>query len=120
MVSLKTLNNKAHKLNWLHPTQFNSLQLHRISAAERCQLHHKGENRQFPEDFAFGVSTAAYQIEGGWNVDGKGLSIWDTYTHAHPERILDRTNGDEAAESYHRFEQDLAALKALKVCKKYT
>ncbi|CAD6997404.1 unnamed protein product [Ceratitis capitata] len=91
------------------------LQLHRISAAERCQLHHKGENRQFPEDFAFGVSTAAYQIEGGWNVDGKGLSIWDTYTHAHPERILDRTNGDEAAESYHRFEQDLAALKALKV-----
>nr|XP_036216003.1 myrosinase 1-like [Bactrocera oleae] len=91
------------------------LLLHGSMCSERCQLQHKGGNERFPKDFSFGVSTAAYQIEGAWNEDGKGLSIWDTYTHAHPERIQDRTNGDVAAESYYRFEQDLAALKKLKV-----
>ncbi|XP_054742309.1 myrosinase 1-like [Anastrepha obliqua] len=85
------------------------------AATEKCQLKHKGGNREFPANFSFGASTAAYQIEGAWNEDGKGLSIWDTYTHTNPERIRDRTNGDAAAESYHRFEQDLVALKELKV-----
>uniref|UniRef100_A0A0K8UL31 Myrosinase 1 n=1 Tax=Bactrocera latifrons TaxID=174628 RepID=A0A0K8UL31_BACLA len=95
------------------------LLLHDSMCSERCQHQHKGGNERFPKDFSFGVSTAAYQIEGAWNEDGKGLSIWDTYTHTHPERIRDRTNGDVAAESYYRFEQDLAALKKLKVCEMF-
>jgi len=80
-----------------------------------CELKHKPGPEEFPKDFKFGVSTAAYQIEGAWNTDNKGPSIWDTFTHEFPERITDRSNGDIAADSYHRFEQDLAALKELGV-----
>ncbi|XP_067634513.1 myrosinase 1-like isoform X2 [Eurosta solidaginis] len=85
------------------------------SESQKCELRHRGKNVKFPKQFLFGVSTAAYQIEGAWNEDGKSPSIWDTYTHLHPERIADHSNGDNAAESYHRFEQDLRALKELKV-----
>ncbi|XP_004527187.1 myrosinase 1 [Ceratitis capitata] len=81
----------------------------------QCKLKPKGENFEFPKNFAFGVATSAYQIEGAWNEDGKAPSVWDIYTHDHPESILDHSAGDDAAESYHRFDQDLAALKDLKV-----
>lgn len=70
---------------------------------------------EFPEDFKFGVSTAAYQVEGGWNADGRGPSIWDTFTHQHPEMIDDHSNGDIGPDSYHLFNKDLEALKELKV-----
>ncbi|XP_055912876.1 myrosinase 1-like [Eupeodes corollae] len=79
-----------------------------------CTLAPKG-NPKFPKDFSFGVSTSAYQIEGAWNADGKGLSIWDEYTHNHSERITDGSNGDDAAKSYYNFDLDLKALKDLKV-----
>ncbi|XP_055845430.1 myrosinase 1-like [Episyrphus balteatus] len=79
-----------------------------------CSHPAKG-NPKFPSNFTFGVATAAYQIEGAWNIDGKGPSIWDDFTHNYPHMIDDRTTGDIAADSYHRFNQDLKALKELKV-----
>lgn len=71
--------------------------------------------KQFPDDFLFGASTAAYQIEGAWNSDGKGPSIWDEFTHNHPEMIADRQNGDVGPDSYHYFEDDVKAVKSLGV-----
>lgn len=73
------------------------------------------DDKKFPDDFLFGVATAAYQIEGGWNADGKGPSIWDQFTHDHPEWIEGRANGDVAADSYHLYEQDVKLIKELGV-----
>ncbi|NXN10189.1 LPH hydrolase, partial [Indicator maculatus] len=69
---------------------------------------------EFPKNFVWSVATAAYQIEGGWRADGKGLSIWDKYTHT-PLRISNDDTGDVACDSYHRIEEDVEMLKSLKV-----
>lgn len=54
------------------------------------------------------------QIEGGWRADGKGLSIWDKYSHT-PLRVGDDATGDVACDSYHKIEEDVEMLKSLKV-----
>lgn len=77
--------------------------------------HAANEKNKFPDDFEFGASTAAYQIEGAWDTDGKGPSIWDTFTHQHPELIKDASTGDVAADSYQFYEEDIKAIKRLGV-----
>jgi len=69
---------------------------------------------KFPKDFIWGVATSAYQIEGGWNVDGRGESIWDRFAHT-PGKIKHGENGDIACDSYRRYAEDIALLKRLNV-----
>ncbi len=68
--------------------------------------------QQFPPGFVWGAATAAYQIEGAWNEDGKGESIWDRFCHR-PYRICNGDTGDIACDHYHRMPQDVALMEKL-------
>ncbi len=67
---------------------------------------------QFPSDFVWGAATASYQIEGGATADGRGPSIWDTFSHT-PGKVLNGDTGDVAADHYHRWREDIALMQAL-------
>jgi beta-glucosidase len=68
----------------------------------------------FPKDFLWGTATSSYQIEGAVNEDGRGKSIWDTFSHT-PGKIEDGTTGDRANEHYHRYKEDVGLIKELGV-----
>jgi beta-glucosidase len=70
--------------------------------------------RTFPDGFLWGVATSAYQIEGSPEADGKGPSIWDTFTHQ-PGRIAGGGTGDVACDHYRRWREDLDLLGELGV-----
>ncbi|KAL5566538.1 hypothetical protein UlMin_029702 [Ulmus minor] len=88
-VSISSLSDKI-------PSHYDSIYLNRTS---------------FPPGFVFGTASASYQYEGAWNEDGRGPSIWDVYTHTHPERITDGSNGDVAIDQYHRYKEDVGIMK---------
>ncbi|HEY3311367.1 MAG TPA: GH1 family beta-glucosidase [Anaerolineales bacterium] len=67
---------------------------------------------KFPDNFIWGAATASYQIEGAWNVDGKGESNWDRFTHT-PGKIHAGDTGDVACNHYHLWKEDVALLKSL-------
>jgi beta-glucosidase len=66
----------------------------------------------FPKGFFWGTATAAYQIEGAWNVDGKGESIWDRFAHTQG-KIKNGDTGNVACDSYHRWREDIALMRAM-------
>lgn len=66
----------------------------------------------FPKGFLWGCATSSYQIEGAWNEDGKGESIWDRFCHT-PDHIKTGETGDVACDHYHRYREDVALMKAL-------
>ena len=66
----------------------------------------------FPKDFAWGTATAAYQIEGAWNLDGKGESVWDRFS-SDPSHIADGQPGTVTCDHYHRFADDFALMAKL-------
>jgi len=67
---------------------------------------------KFPPDFIWGAATAAYQIEGAWNADQKGESIWDRFSHT-PGKIENGDTGDVACDHYHRCQEDIELMKAI-------
>ncbi|WVZ88831.1 hypothetical protein U9M48_035301 [Paspalum notatum var. saurae] len=67
----------------------------------------------FDDNFTFGASSSAYQIEGAWDEDGKGESIWDHFCHNHPDHITHGSNGDVALNSYNLYEEDVRMLKEM-------
>ncbi|KAJ8982455.1 hypothetical protein NQ317_010195 [Molorchus minor] len=70
-------------------------------------------SRYFPSNFKIGVANAAPQIEGAWNEDGKGETVWDHFAHTYPEKIVDGTGPDVASDSYHKYKEDVAMVKAM-------
>jgi beta-glucosidase len=68
----------------------------------------------FPKNFWWGTATAAYQVEGAWNEDGKGESIWDRFSHT-PGKIKDNSNADVACDHYHRYREDVRIMQALQM-----
>jgi beta-glucosidase len=76
------------------------------SALAGCQA-----SRAFPPGFLWGTATAAYQIEGAVREDGRGPSVWDTFTHT-PGRIRNDDNGDVADDHYRRYREDVRSMKA--------
>lgn len=67
---------------------------------------------RFPDQFLLGVATAAYQIEGAVHADGRGPSIWDTFSHTEG-KVVNSDHGDIACDHYHRWESDLDLIQSL-------
>lgn len=68
----------------------------------------------FSKDFVWGAATASYQIEGAWNAEGKGESIWDRFSHI-PGKIENGDTGDVACDHFHRWQEDIVLMKSLDI-----
>jgi beta-glucosidase len=68
----------------------------------------------FPDDFLWGTATASYQIEGAAQLDGRGVSIWDTFSKT-PGKVVGSDNGDVACDHYHRYPEDIEIMRDLGV-----
>jgi len=66
---------------------------------------------EFPKGFLWGAATSSYQIEGAWNEDGKGESVWDFALHK--GLMKNRDNGDIACDHYHRYKEDVQLMKKM-------
>ena len=66
-------------------------------------------SKGFPKGFLWGSASAAYQVEGGWNIDGKGASNWDTFVRI-PGKTFKATTGDIAVDHYNRYQEDVALM----------
>uniref|UniRef100_A0A8C2ZB03 Cytosolic beta-glucosidase n=1 Tax=Cyclopterus lumpus TaxID=8103 RepID=A0A8C2ZB03_CYCLU len=68
----------------------------------------------FPTGFSWGAGSSAYQTEGAWNVDGKGMSIWDAFAHK-KGKIYSNDTGDSSCDGYHKFKDDVTLMKDMKL-----
>ena len=67
------------------------------------------KSKGFPKNFLWGSASAAYQVEGAWNEDGKGVSNWDTFVRI-PGKTFKATTGDVAVDHYHRYKEDVKLM----------
>ncbi len=70
--------------------------------------------RTFPKDFIWGTATASYQVEGAYNEQGRGVSIWDTFSRT-PGKVLHGHTGDVASDQFHRYKEDVGLMQKLGV-----
>jgi beta-glucosidase len=85
-----------------------------ISTSSLAQVSDSADQilfRSFGSEFLWGTASAAYQIEGAYNVDGRGNSIWDVF--AEKGKIKNKENGNVAADFYHRYKEDIALAKSM-------
>ena len=73
----------------------------------------KNASWSFPNDFYWGVASAAYQVEGAVKAEGRGPSIWDLQTHRVTNFVLQNDTGDISDNQYYLYKQDIARIAAL-------
>ena len=66
----------------------------------------------FPEHFVWGAAAASYQVEGAATADGKGLSVWDIFSHQ-DGKVFNGDTGDVACDHYHRSAGEVALMKSI-------
>ncbi|KAG2262259.1 hypothetical protein Bca52824_069338 [Brassica carinata] len=102
--------------NGLKDETFNELELELDRGGDVGGARDSGNySSPFPSDFLFGTSSSAYQYEGAYLTDGKGLNNWDVFSHENPGEILDGGNGDIAVDQYNRFMEDIPSMNYLGV-----
>ncbi|XP_063993462.1 myrosinase 1-like [Diachasmimorpha longicaudata] len=74
-------------------------------------IQHEEDYLKFPPGFSIGSASSAYQVEGAWNVSGKGPSVWDWFTHKKDSIVVGQATGDIACDSYHKYKEDIAMMK---------
>jgi beta-glucosidase len=80
--------------------------------AQSSEASSGGAPRKFPEGFLWGSATASYQVEGAVHADGRGPSIWDTFSHT-PGKTHNGDTGDMADDHYHRYKEDIGLMTEL-------
>lgn len=100
--------------NWIKKAGLGSVAISSLSSLDFANYFLSSElsSMKFGNDFKWGAACAAYQVEGAWNLDGKGPSIWDTFTHK-KGNIHKNENGDVAVDFYHKFKEDILLLKEM-------
>ena len=71
-------------------------------------------SNKFPDNFIWGAATSSYQIEGASKIDGKGKSIWDTFSHT-KGKVFKNQNADIATDHYNRYKEDVALMNNIKL-----
>lgn len=101
-----------HRRNMLINTALGAGLLLTPRALRALALPAEFTKADFGSNFKWGAASAAYQIEGAWNEDGRGPSIWDTFSQ-HSKNIKTRENGNVSCDYYHRYYDDIALVKEL-------